>query len=69
MVTLPDALSPADCTFVEQDGLMIDSETGLEASIDAPCVIRGVSIGYNSEAARQAVEDVEAFLGTVFSVD
>ena len=65
---LSDTLSPGNCAFVEQDGKIIDPETGREAGIDAPCVTRGVSIGYNAEAQRQAVEDVEEFLRTVFEL-
>lgn len=64
--TWPEALSPRNCTFVEQDGKIVDPATGGVAGIDAPCVSRGVSVGYNPQAHRKAVEDVEAFVKTVF---
>ena len=62
----PDALSPANCAFVEQDGKIVDPATGRVAGIDAPCVFRGVSLRYNPEAHRKAVQDVQDFLKTVF---
>jgi hypothetical protein len=66
MATLPDALTPGNCAFAEQDGQIVDTATGREAGIDSPCVSRGVSIGYNAEAHRQVVQDVRSFLSTVF---
>ena len=65
-LTIPTALTPANCAFVEQNEKIIDPETGQEPGIDAPCVRRGVSIGYNAVAHRQSVQDVEAFLKMVF---
>lgn len=67
--TFPGALSPGNCAFVEQEGRIIDPETGQEAGIDAACVRRGVSIGYHAEAERQAVADVETFLRQVFQME
>lgn len=67
LVRQTNALSPASCVFVEQpDGRFLDQSTGREASIDAPCVVRGVSSGYNATAEQQAVADVRAFLAEVF---
>lgn len=66
--TMPDALSPGNCTFVEQEGQIIDPETGREAGIDAACVTRGVSIGYHAAAAQQAATDVRTFLNDVFQL-
>lgn len=65
---LPEALSPANCTFVEREGKMVDSATGREAAIDAPCVFKGVSVGYHPEAHRQAIQDVHGFLKTIFGL-
>lgn len=62
----PLALSPRNCTFVEQDGYMIDVDTGQEAGIGSICVARGVTLGYNAAAEQQAVADVTAFLEEVF---
>ncbi|MGH7319848.1 MAG: dienelactone hydrolase family protein [Candidatus Rokuibacteriota bacterium] len=64
--TWPDALSPRNCAFAEQDGKIVDPTTGRVAGIDAPCVSRGVSLGYNPEAHRRAVQDVQNFLKTLF---
>lgn len=67
--TLPNALTPGNCAFFEQDGRIIDPETGQEASIDTACVTRGVSIGYNAQAEQQAVMDVSEFLRTLFQIE
>ena len=67
--TIPDVLSPGNCAFVEQDGRIVDPETGLEAGIAAACVTRGGTIGYNAAAAAQAVIDVEEFLTKVFQLE
>lgn len=66
---MPDVLSPGNCAFVEQDGQIVDPETGLEAGITAACVTRGGTIGYNAAAAAQAVEDVVEFFKTVFQLE
>lgn len=65
--TLFGALSPGNCAFVEQDGMIIDPETGREPTINSACVTRDVSIGYNAKAEREAAADVEAFLMMVFN--
>jgi dienelactone hydrolase len=65
----PSALSPGNCTFVEQDGLIIDTETGREPGIDSACVTRGVTSGYNAAAEQQAVVDVRDFLAATFAID
>lgn len=67
-MTIPDALSPGNCNFMEQDGQLIDPETGREPGIDSSCVVRGVSIGYNAQAEQQAVADVKEFLSMVFEL-
>jgi dienelactone hydrolase len=65
-VLIPEALSPRNCTFREQDGKIIDVVTGAEATLDSPCVMRGVTVAYNAEAHQQAVRDVEVFLKALF---
>lgn len=62
-VTLPPragvpALSPADCRFAEQDGSIVDTDTGDIATVDAPCVRSGVTIGFSRQAREQAAEDL-----------
>jgi dienelactone hydrolase len=68
MAHIPDALSPRNCTFLEQDGKLIDVATGNEAALSSPCVSRGVTIGYNADAHQQAMRDVKAFLRTLFQL-
>lgn len=63
-----EALSPRNCTFLEQDGKIVDTATGNEAALDSPCVVRGVTIGYSAEAHQQAVRDVEAVLRAIFQL-
>jgi hypothetical protein len=65
---IPEALSPRNCTFVERDGMLVDLATGGEASISSPCVVRGVTVGYNAAAYEQSRHDVEAFLHSVFGL-
>jgi dienelactone hydrolase len=65
---VPNALTPGNCNFVEQDGQIIDPETGQEPTVNSACVKKGVVVGHNAEAERQAVADVEAFLTGVFGL-
>lgn len=62
----PLSLSPRNCTFVEQDGRILDPDTGQEAGIGSPCVTRGVTLGYNAIAEQQVIADVDVFLQSVF---
>ncbi|HMQ33691.1 MAG TPA: dienelactone hydrolase family protein [Chloroflexaceae bacterium] len=62
----PNALTPRSCAFVEQGGVIVDAATGEPATLVAPCVGRGVSVGYSPVAHRRAIEDVEAFLTALF---
>jgi len=62
----PDVLNPSACHFVEQEpGQVIDAATGQPAGVDAPCFTRGATVGYNAEATRQAIRDVQTFLTEV----
>jgi dienelactone hydrolase len=71
-VTLPaemsllSAISPRQCEFAERNGEIIDVATGKTATVDSPCVERGVTIGYNAEARDQAVKDLTGFLESIF---
>jgi dienelactone hydrolase len=62
---LPGVVNPTNCTFEERDGKIVD-EMGRLAGFDAPCVVRGASIGYSPDAHRQALLDVQDFLGSAF---
>lgn len=65
---VPSALTPGNCNFIEQDGQIIDPETGQEPTVGSACVKKGVFIGYNAEAERQAAADVEEFITEVFGL-
>jgi dienelactone hydrolase len=71
-VTLPsemsllNALSPRKCEFAEEQGEIVDVATGQTATVDGPCVERGVTIGYNADARDQAVRDLTGFLEAIF---
>lgn len=60
------ALSPRNCSFVEEGGEIIDTGTGRIAGTRSPCVRLGVHIGYD-EKARDAVRaDLLDFLQETF---
>jgi dienelactone hydrolase len=65
--TLPSVVNPKNCTFVEESGRIVDAET--RGSIFySPCWSRGASVGYNPEAHRKAMTDVEMILGALFGL-
>lgn len=59
-------LSPRNCSFHEEDGQIIDPDTGGVAGVDSTCVESGVTAAYDPEAAAQAKLDVMGFLDSVF---
>jgi dienelactone hydrolase len=59
-------LSPRNCAFHEEDGRIIDPETGEVAGVESTCVEAVVTAGYDPEARTQAIEDVTTFLTSVF---
>ena len=63
---LTNILIPRNCAFVEENGRVVDATT--RGSINFSCWSRGASIGYNAEAHRQAVKDVEAILRPLFDL-
>jgi dienelactone hydrolase len=65
--TLPRVVNPRNCTFVEESGRIVDAAT--RGSIFySPCSSRGASVGYNAEAHRKAVRDVETIFGALFGL-
>jgi dienelactone hydrolase len=62
----PDGVSPAECTFVEEDGAIIDTETGSVAGVGSTCVRRGVTYAYDADARRAAASDLIADLTAMF---
>jgi dienelactone hydrolase len=63
---LTNILIPRNCAFVEENGRVVDATT--RGSINFSCWSRGASIGYNADAHRQAVKDVEAILRPLFGL-
>ena len=63
--TLPTVVNPKRCSFVEEDGRIVDAVTRGSIFFSS-CFSRGASVGYNAEAHRKAVTDVQAVLGTLF---
>ena len=63
---LTNILIPRNCAFVEESGRVVDATT--RGSINFSCWSRGASIGYNADAHRQAVKDVETILGALFGL-
>ena len=39
---ITSALTPRNCNFIEQDGQIIDPETGQEPTVNSACVKKGV---------------------------
>ena len=65
---IANALTPGNCNFIEQDGQIIDPETGQEPTVTSTCVKKGVVVSGNPEAERQVVADVEEFLTDLFGL-
>jgi dienelactone hydrolase len=56
----------AGCRQKEIDGgVLLNVETGKLLAAEDACIVKGVTFGYNSVAAKKAHEDVLAFLGRV----
>ena len=64
---LPNLVTPRNCAFVEENGRIVDAKTR-GTIIFSSCWSRGASIGYNADAQRKAVEDVQAILRAVFGL-
>ena len=66
---VPDALNPTNCALLERDGMIVDPASGSEWDIKAKCVSRGASVGYDPDAHRKAVGDVQAFFKELFGMN
>lgn len=60
------ALSPRNCVFVEQEGEIIDTDTGRVAGTHSHCVRLGVHVGYDERAREAARADLLGFLHETF---
>ncbi|HSE89206.1 MAG TPA: hypothetical protein VLJ79_23540 [Candidatus Binatia bacterium] len=58
---------PRNCAFVEENGRVVDATTRGTIFFSS-CWSRGASIGYNADAHRKAVKDVEATLRPLFGL-
>lgn len=63
----PAAVSPRACSFIEQDGAIVDATSGRPASVRSACVERGIHFGWNGPAHAASKRDLAAFLERVFS--
>jgi dienelactone hydrolase len=66
--TFPNVLNIGKCEFREETegGDWVDPATKERWSLQASCIRRGATNGYNADAYRQSLKDVEAFLKSVF---
>jgi dienelactone hydrolase len=64
---LPNLVTPRNCAFMEDNGRIVDATTRGTIFFSS-CWSRGASIGYNAEAHRQAIKDVEAILRPLFGL-
>jgi dienelactone hydrolase len=65
---LPQAQTGRKCRFEEKpQGVIINSNTGQPATLNDPCIERGVSIAYNAEATDAARKDLVEFLNKAFN--
>ena len=65
---LPQAQTWRKCRLEEKPlGVVINSDTGQPASMNDPCIERGVTIAYNAEATDAARKDVVEFLSKLFN--
>lgn len=60
------AVSPRQCAFVEEDGAIIDTETGELAGTGSACVQFGVHVGYDEKARDMVRADLLAVLHETF---
>ncbi len=67
----PEALNPKSCTFVElPNGEIVDRDSGHRLpTSDLPCASRGLTVGYDNRAHRQAKKDVKTLLTDTFKLN
>ena len=59
----------ATCVRREEDGRIVNEETGAEFTWQDPCVTLGATIAYNEAAYEAAKADVTGFLTKMFKLD
>jgi dienelactone hydrolase len=64
---LPNIWTPRNCAFMEDNGRIVDATTRGTVFFSS-CWSRGASIGYNADAHRNAVKDVETILVALFGL-
>lgn len=63
---LPNVVNLSHCVFIQAPSGALLTNDGRPARSDSPCITRGATVGYNADAHRKAIEDVETFLAQVF---
>jgi len=56
-----------DCRVGEENGVLINKDTGQPFAFSDVCVKKGTTVAYNEEAAKKSFEEVKTFLKDVFS--
>ena len=56
-----------DCRVGEENGVLINRDTGQPFAFSDVCVKKGTTVAYNEEAAKKSFEEVKTFLKDVFS--
>lgn len=67
----PDVFNGSNCSYVEGEPgrfQILHRETGKPSNSENSCRKRGATIGYHPGAHKQAIEDVQTFLGKVFNI-
>ena len=59
-------MSPRNCSFLKQGGVIIDPDIGAVAGVGSPCVERGARHAYDADARDAAGRDLIGLLLEVF---
>ncbi len=68
-VVIERAQNLSPCDRREEDGRIVNAETGTEFTWQDPCVTLGLTIAYNETAYNAAKADVTTFLGKAFKLN
>ncbi|AOY97131.1 carboxymethylenebutenolidase [Cupriavidus sp. USMAA2-4] len=69
-VQLPRAQTTRNCRTMElENGLLVNARTGKPFTYDDPCVERGVTVGYDEQAASEAKQAIHELVITVLKPD
>jgi dienelactone hydrolase len=69
LISIPQAQTVRNCRMEEKPvGQIINSQTEQQFTYDDPCVERGTTVGYNSQAHEETLKAVRDFLTVTFKV-